>query len=94
MNQPTCDSPVSVMEGTIDRMENALARAEMLNARLIDIVFAKTMEPPKNPVLIETTLTDIISNKCDRLQLVNDRNKYICGVLSELLGSIKLQEGC
>lgn len=89
-----CDKPMSVMEGTVDRMESAVARAEALNARLIEIVFAKVVEPPKNPALAETTLTDIISNKGDRLQLVNDRTEYICGVLSELLGSIKLREEC
>lgn len=95
MNAVACDQrPMSIMEGTMNRMEETMARAEMLNARLIDIVFANADEPVKGPAVLEQTLVDTIGNKIDRLQLVNDRTEYICGVLSELLGSIKLREGC
>lgn len=94
MNAVPCERPMSTMEGAMDRMDNAVSRAEMLNTRLIEIIFAKAEEPPNSREIIETTLTDAINNKGDRLQLVNDRTEYICGALSELLGSIKLQEGC
>ena len=95
MNAVACDArPMSIMEGSMNRMEETIARSEMLNARLIDIVFANAGEPVKGHEVLEQTLVDTIGNKIDRLQIVNDRTEYVCGVLSELLGSIKLQEGC
>lgn len=86
--------PMSIMEGSMNRMEETIARSEMLNARLINIIFANAGEPVKDPEVLEQTLVDTIGNKIDRLQLVNDKTEYVCGVLSELLGSIKLREGC
>jgi hypothetical protein len=48
MNAVACDErPMSIMEGSMNRMEETIARSETLNARLINIIFVNAGEPVK-----------------------------------------------